>query len=44
MTVDEVFGCLKYDGPASSIEEMDEAVARMFREERKDGMSYDDCD
>jgi AbrB family looped-hinge helix DNA binding protein len=25
-TIDEVFGCLRYDGPALSIEEMDAAV------------------
>ncbi|MGE0423971.1 MAG: AbrB/MazE/SpoVT family DNA-binding domain-containing protein [Reyranellaceae bacterium] len=30
-TMDEVFGSLKYDGPALSIEEMDEGVARSFR-------------
>ncbi|MBX3500436.1 MAG: AbrB/MazE/SpoVT family DNA-binding domain-containing protein [Alphaproteobacteria bacterium] len=30
-TMDEVFGCLKYDGPALTVEEMHEAVARSFR-------------
>ena len=25
-TMDEVFGCLKYDGPTVTLEEMDEAV------------------
>ena len=26
-TIEEVYGCLKYDGPPVTIEEMDEAVA-----------------
>jgi AbrB family looped-hinge helix DNA binding protein len=30
-TMDEVFGSLRYDGPALSIEEMHEGVARSFR-------------
>lgn len=30
---DEVFGCLKYDGPPVSIREMDEAILRSVREE-----------
>ena len=30
-TVDEVFGCLKYDGPPLSIEDMDRAVEREAR-------------
>lgn len=30
-TIDEVAGCLKYDGPPVSIEEMDEAIAREAR-------------
>ena len=35
-TYEEVYGCLKYDGPPATIEEMDEAVeeeaARMWEE------------
>lgn len=27
-TIDEVYGCLKYDGPPLSIEEMDAAIVR----------------
>lgn len=27
-TVEEVYGCLKYDGPPATVEEMDEAVMR----------------
>jgi AbrB family looped-hinge helix DNA binding protein len=27
-TVDEVYGCLKYEGPPVKVEEMDEAVMR----------------
>lgn len=30
-TMEEVFGSLKYDGPAPSVEEMDEGVARSLR-------------
>jgi AbrB family looped-hinge helix DNA binding protein len=30
-TVDEVYGCLKYDGPPITIEEMDEAIEREAR-------------
>jgi AbrB family looped-hinge helix DNA binding protein len=30
-TVDEVYGCLKHDGPPITIQEMDEAVARETR-------------
>jgi AbrB family looped-hinge helix DNA binding protein len=30
-TIDEVYGCLKYDGRPVTIEEMDEAVAREAR-------------
>ena len=39
-TVEEVAGCLKYDGPPVSIREMDEAILRSVREEwiRKFGM------
>lgn len=27
-TIEEAYGCLKYDGPAATVEEMDEAVMR----------------
>jgi AbrB family looped-hinge helix DNA binding protein len=30
-TIEEVYGCLKYDGPPLTIEEMDEAVAHEAR-------------
>jgi AbrB family looped-hinge helix DNA binding protein len=30
-TIDEVYGCLKYDGPPITIEEMDEAIEREAR-------------
>ena len=30
-TIEDVYGCLKYDGPPLTIEEMDEAVAREAR-------------
>jgi hypothetical protein len=30
--VDDLIGILKYDGPAKTIEEMNEGVAKMFRE------------
>ena len=33
-TVEDLRGCLKYDGPPRSIEEMDEGVARGARERR----------
>lgn len=32
-TIDEVAGCLKYDGPPISIEEMDEAIRQAILEE-----------
>ena len=32
---EDVRGCLKYDGPPVSVEEMHEAVDRMFREGRQ---------
>ncbi|ODT86684.1 MAG: hypothetical protein ABS78_15485 [Phenylobacterium sp. SCN 70-31] len=32
-TLDQVSGMLKYDGPPATVEEMDEAVAEMFRRE-----------
>lgn len=31
-SMDEVAGCLRYDGPAKSLEEMEEGVARGARE------------
>ena len=30
-TIEQVYGCLKYDGPPVTIEEMDEAVAEDVR-------------
>jgi AbrB family looped-hinge helix DNA binding protein len=30
-TIDQVYGCLKYDGPPIKIEEMDEAIERETR-------------
>jgi AbrB family looped-hinge helix DNA binding protein len=30
-TIEEVYGCLKYEGPPRTIEEMEEAVAREAR-------------
>lgn len=33
-SMDEVFGSLKYDGPALTIEEMHDAVAQSFRRRR----------
>ena len=33
-TVDDLLGCLPYEGPARSLEEMDEAIARGVRERR----------
>lgn len=43
-TIDEVAGCLKpyYKGPPVSVDEMDEAVAEMFR--RRYGREYEDDD
>lgn len=35
-TVDEVFGCLKWQGPPVTIEEMDEGVKRAAREMWRD--------
>jgi AbrB family looped-hinge helix DNA binding protein len=32
-TIEEVTGCLTYDGPPISITEMDEAISRRIREE-----------
>lgn len=32
-TLDDLYGCLKYDGPAVSIEDMNKAVDEMFRRE-----------
>jgi bifunctional DNA-binding transcriptional regulator/antitoxin component of YhaV-PrlF toxin-antitoxin module len=32
-TIDEVFGCLKYDGPPISIEDMDRGIAEAVMEE-----------
>jgi hypothetical protein len=31
-TLDEVYGCIPYDGPPVSLEEMDEAVEKWFKE------------
>jgi AbrB family looped-hinge helix DNA binding protein len=31
-TIDELRGCLRYDGPAKTIEEMEEGIARRARE------------
>lgn len=39
-TIEEVFGCLEYDGPPATIEDMDEAIARGIRETW--GREYDD--
>jgi AbrB family looped-hinge helix DNA binding protein len=33
-SIAEVFGCLKYDGPALTVEEMHDAVARSFGRRR----------
>ena len=33
-TVDDLLGCLPYDGPPRSLEDMDEAIARGVRERR----------
>lgn len=41
-TFDDLFGCLDYDGPPLSVEEMDEAAAKGFRE--RWGHEYDDRD
>jgi AbrB family looped-hinge helix DNA binding protein len=35
-TFEEVRGCLKYDGPPATIEEMDEAVAEHIRQRWED--------
>jgi len=31
-TIDEVYGCLKYDGPPRTVEEMDEGIAEHIRQ------------
>lgn len=36
-TVDEVFGCLKYDGPAATLEDMDAAITAMVKERHERG-------
>lgn len=36
-TIDQVFGCLKYDGPPKSLEEMDAAIDDMIRERHDRG-------
>lgn len=36
-TPDQVFGCLKYDGPPKSLEEMDAAIDDMIRERHARG-------
>lgn len=41
-TLDEVAGMLRYDGPPRTVEEMDEAVAEMFRQ--RYGREYEDDD
>lgn len=38
-TLDQVFDCLKYDGPAKTLEEMDAAVDDMIRERHARGPS-----
>lgn len=32
-TLDEVAGCLKYDGPSKSVEEMNDAISAKIREQ-----------
>ena len=45
-TIDEAFGCLKYDGPPKTIEEMDAGVAEgireMWREFEAQSKDYED--
>ncbi|MCB1033179.1 MAG: AbrB/MazE/SpoVT family DNA-binding domain-containing protein [Acidobacteria bacterium] len=41
-TTDEAFGCLEYDGPPVSIEEMDAGVTQWIR--KTWGQEYDDRD
>jgi AbrB family looped-hinge helix DNA binding protein len=36
-TVDELFGCLKYDGPLISVQEMHEGVLREARRRHRNG-------
>ena len=36
-TLDQVFGCLKYDGPPKSLEEMDAAIDELIRERHARG-------
>lgn len=36
-TLDQVFGCLKYDGPPKSLEDMDVAINEMIRERHARG-------
>jgi hypothetical protein len=36
-TLDQVAGCLKYDGPALTIEEMDEGIRRAIRRRHAEG-------
>jgi AbrB family looped-hinge helix DNA binding protein len=36
-TLDRVFGCLKYDGKAKSVSEMDNAIAKETRKRRGRG-------
>ena len=31
-TIDEVYGCLKYDGPPRTVEEMDEGIGEHIRQ------------
>jgi AbrB family looped-hinge helix DNA binding protein len=31
-TIDEAYGCLKYDGPPRTVEEMDEGIAEHIRQ------------
>ena len=34
-TLDDLYGCLRYDGPAVSVEDMSRAVDEMFKREWK---------
>lgn len=36
-TIDQVFGCLKYEGPPKSLEEMDAAIDEAIRERHARG-------
>lgn len=36
-TIEDVFGCLKYDGPPKTLSEMDEAITEMIKERHARG-------